>query len=89
MDTQGHEPMVFLGAKLSLRKKIPIVFEFAPFLMDQNWMKGFTSVFKNYRYFYDLHSPIKKRKLVKKEIIELYDKLKSTNKEAYTDLLII
>ena len=89
MDTQGHEPMVFLGAKLSLRKKIPIVFEFAPFLMDQNWMKGFTLVFKNYRYFYDLHSPIKKRKLVKKEIIELYDKLKSTNKEAYTDLLII
>jgi len=89
MDTQGHEPFVFLGSKVTLNKKIPIVFEFAPFLMDNNWLKGFNLIFKNYNYFYDLHKTSVKRKLEKKEIISLYKKLSSTQKEAYTDLLII
>lgn len=89
MDTQGHEPLVFLGSKSTLNKKIPIVFEFAPFLMDNNWLKGFNLIFKNYNYFYDLHNSLVKKKLEKKEIINLYQKLLSTQKEAYTDLLII
>ncbi len=89
MDTQGHEPLVFLGSKKTLSKKIPIVFEFAPFLMDNNWLKGFNLVFKNYKYFYDLHNSSTKKKLNKKEIINLYKKLNSTKKEAYTDLLIL
>ena len=33
MDAQGHEPLIFMGSKNTLNKKIPIVFEFAPFLM--------------------------------------------------------
>ena len=89
MDTQGHEPLVFLGSKKTLNKKIPMVFEFAPFLMDNNWMKGFNLLFKNYRYFYDLQNSSKKKKLNKEEIIRLYKKLKSTKKDVYTDLLII
>ena len=89
MDTQGHEPLVFLGSKKTLNKKIPMVFEFAPFLMDNNWMKGFNLLFKNYRYFYYLQNSSKKKKLNKEEIIRLYKKLKSTKKDVYTDLLII
>ncbi len=89
MDTQGHEPLVFLGSKKTLNKKIPIVFEFAPFLMDNNWIKGFSLVFKKYKYFYDLHKSSSKKKLNKKEIVKLYNELNLTKKEAYTDLLII
>ena len=88
MDTQGHEPLVFLGSKKTLNKKIPIVFEFAPFLMDNNWIKGFHLIFKNYKYFYDLHNSSKRKKLNKEEIIRLYKKLNSTKQEADTDLLI-
>lgn len=89
IDAQGHEPLIFLGSKTTLKKKIPIVFEFAPFLMDNNWIKGFNLILKNYKYFYDLHNPSIKRKLEKKELIKLYTKLNSTNKKTYTDLLII
>ena len=89
IDAQGHEPLIFLGSKTTLKKKIPIVFEFAPFLMDNNWIKGFNLILKNYKYFYDLHNPSIKRKLEKMELIKLYTKLNSTNKKTYTDLLII
>ena len=75
IDAQGHEPLIFLGSKTTLKKKIPIVFEFAPFLMDNNWIKGFNLILKNYKYFYDLHNPSIKRKLEKKELIKLYTKL--------------
>ena len=57
--------------------------------MDNNWIKGFNLILKNYKYFYDLHNPSIKRKLEKKELIKLYTKLNSTNKKTYTDLLII
>ena len=89
IDAKGHEPLIFLGSKTTLKKKIPIVFEFAPFLMDNNWIKGFNLILKNYKYFYDLHNPSIKRKLEKMELIKLYTKLNSTNKKTYTDLLII
>ncbi len=89
MDAQGHEPLIFMGSKLTLNKKIPIVFEFAPFLMGSNWMKGFNFILKNYKYYYDLHMPLIKRKLEKREIMNLYKKLNSIKKNNYTDILII
>ena len=89
MDAQGHEPLIFMGSKKTLKKKIPIVFEFAPFLMTGNWQKGFNLIFKNYKYFYDLHKPLIKRRLKKNEIMNLYKKLNTVNKNNYTDILIV
>ncbi len=90
IDAQGHEPLIFMGSKLTLAKKIPIVFEFAPFLMGRNWEKAFNLIFKNYKYFYDLHKPLIKRRLEKKEIMKLYTKLNLLKKdENYTDILIV
>ena len=88
MDTEGYEPNVFLGSKKTIRKKIPIVFEFAPFLLNKNWQKGFDLLFKNYKYFYNLHESTKRKKFKKEEIISLFNKL-NLKKGNYTDLLII
>tara|TARA_A100001011_G_scaffold376903_1_gene440003 strand:+ start:419 stop:1303 length:885 start_codon:yes stop_codon:yes gene_type:complete len=89
MDAQGHEPFIFLGSKKTFRKKIPVVFEFAPFLMNKNWIKSFDQIFKHYKYFYDLQTPLKKEKLTKQEVIKLYNRLSSYKDDAYTDLLIL
>jgi len=87
MDVQGHEPYVFKGAKNTIKKKIPIVFEFSPYLFDKNWLKYFKDLFKNYTYFYDLHDDTKV-KFTSENIIKLYKKL-DIKKENYTDLLIL
>ena len=89
IDAQGHEPRIFMGSKQTLKKKIPIVFEFAPFLMTDNWLKGFNVIFKNYKYFYDLHKPVIKRRLKKNEIMNLHKKLNTVKKNNYTDILIV
>ena len=62
--------------------------EFDPFLLNKNWKKGFKLLFQNYKYFYDLHESIKKKKFTQTEITNLFNKLK-TKKEKYTDLLIV
>ena len=87
MDVQGHEPYVFMGAKKSLKKKIPIVFEFSPLLLDKNWDRNFYLLYKNYKYFYDLHDGNKKKLLNRGNILSLFNKLKL--EKNYTDLLII
>ena len=87
MDVQGHEPYVFIGAKKTLKKKIPIVFEFSPLLLDKNWNRNFYLLYKNYKYFYDLHNGNKKRLLNKDNIISLFNKLKL--EKNYTDLMIV
>ena len=87
MDVQGHEPYVFVGAKKTLKKKIPIVFEFSPLLLDKNWNRNFYLLYKNYKYFYDLHDGNKKRLLNKENIISLFNKLKV--EKNYTDLMIV
>ncbi len=88
MDAEGHEPNIFLGAKKTLKKKIPIVFEFYPNLLDKNWIKNFDLVFKNYKFFYDLRGKNKKEKFNKKNLIALISKVNSIEGE-HTDLLII
>jgi len=88
MDAEGHEPDIFLGAKKTLKKKIPIVFEFYPNLLDKNWIKKFDLVFKNYKFFYDLRGKNKKEKFNKKNLIALISKVNSIEGE-HTDLLII
>ncbi len=88
MDVEGHESYIFLGAKKTLKKKIPIVFEFSPKMADKNWIKNLSTVFKNYNFFYDLHShSLKKEKFNKHNLVVLFNKLNT--KDIYTDLMII
>ena len=87
IDVQGHEPYVFLGAKKTIKKKIPMVFEFSPYLYNKNWLTYFSELLKNYSYFYDLHNN-KKIKFTSENIVKLFEKLK-LKKEGYTDLLIL
>ena len=87
MDAEGHESNIFLGAKKTIKKKIPIVFEFYPSLLDKNWIKNYDLVFKNYRFFYNLHGKNRKEKFNAIEIKKLYNHhLKNNN---YTDILIL
>ena len=86
IDAEGHEPNIFLGAKKTIKKKIPIVFEFYPSLLDKSWIKNYDLVFKNYRFFYNLHGKNRKEKFNAIEIKKLYNHhLKNNN---YTDILI-
>ena len=88
MDVQGHEPTVFKGSKKTIRKKIPIVFEFSPKLLEKKWLNGFKLLFKNYNYFYDLRYIKIKNKFNKVNLLNLFNELK-TKKIDYTDLLIV
>ena len=88
MDAEGHEPNIFLGAIKTIKKKIPIVFEFYPSLLDKNWIKNFDLVFKNYRFFYDLRGKNRKEKFNKKNLIALINRVNSI-KGKHTDLMII
>jgi FkbM family methyltransferase len=89
MDAEGHEPYILLGAKKTLKKRIPIVFEFAPKILDKHWLKNLSIVFKNYNFFYDLQSQsLKKEKFNKENLVALFNKL-NTKEEIYTDLMII
>ena len=36
IDAQGHEPEIFLGAKKTLKKKVPLIFELMPNLINEN-----------------------------------------------------
>ena len=88
IDAEGHEPNIFLGAKKTIKKKIPIVFEFYPSLLDKNWIKDFDLVFKNYRFFYDLRGKNRKEKFNKKNLIALINKVNSIEGR-HTDLMIV
>jgi len=88
IDAEGHEPNIYLGAKKTIKKKIPIVFEFYPSLLDKNWIKNFDLVFKNYRFFYDLRGKNRKEKFNKKNLIALINKVNSIEGK-HTDLMIV
>jgi len=86
IDAEGHEPNIFLGAKKTIKKKIPIVFEFLPSGFDKNWIKNFDLAFKNYKFFYNLRDRNRKEKFNAIEIKKLYNHhLKNNN---FTDILI-
>ena len=88
MDVEGHESNIFLGSKKTIKKKIPIVFEFYPSLLDKNWIKNFDLVFKNYEFFYDLRGKNRKEKFNKKNLIGLINKVNSIEGK-HTDLMIV
>jgi len=88
MDVEGHEPNVFLGAKKTIKKKIPFVFEFYPALLKKNWIKSYDLIFKNYKFFYDLRGKNKKQKLNKANLMALINKVNLIEGK-HTDLMII
>ena len=51
MDAQGHEPEIFMGAKKTIRKKIPFVFEFGPSALKKGWLKKISILFKFLKVF--------------------------------------
>ena len=85
MDTEGHEPDIFMGAKKTIRKKIPFVFEFAPFWLNKDWLKKISILFKYYNFFHDLKTN-KKKRFNAIEIKKLYNHYLINNN--YTDILI-
>ena len=44
---EGHEPYILLGSKKTIQKKIHIIIEFYPKLLDKNRLKNFNLAFKN------------------------------------------
>ena len=89
IDAEGHEPYILLGAKKTIQKKIPIIIEFYPKLLDKNWLKNFNLAFKNYKYFYILQEKKLKRKFNKKNLVSLFNKINLEKNVYYKDLLII
>lgn len=86
MYAQGHEPEIFLGAKKTILKKIPIVTEFMPSLFNAKWIGKMSLLIKNYKYFYDLKKNEPKKNFSIEELENLKDEY-IVNKN-YTDILI-
>ena len=87
MDVQGHETNVFKGAKKTIKKKIPIVFEFSPLLLDKNWIRNFDLLLKNYNFFYNLREKKRKEKFNKDNLVALFNKLK-LQERTFAELMI-
>ena len=85
MDAEGHEPDIFMGAKKTIRKKIPFVFEFGPSMLKKGWLKKISILFKYYNFFHDLKTN-KKKRFNATEIKKLYNHYLINNN--YTDILI-
>ncbi len=85
MDTEGHEPDIFMGAKKTIRKKIPFVFEFGPSMLKKGWLKKISILFKYYNFFHDLKTN-KKKRFNTIEIKKLYNHYLKNNNS--TDILI-
>ena len=85
MDAQGHEIEIFMGAKKTIRKKIPFIFEFTPSLLNKDWLKKISILFKYYNFFHDLKTN-KKKRFNATEIKKLYNHYLINNN--YTDILI-
>lgn len=85
IDAQGHEPEIFIGSKKTLKKKIPIVFEVMPSIMNVKNPNILFNSIKHYNYLTDLRD----NKLLKmnfKNFFNIYNKY--IKRGSYTDLLI-
>ncbi len=87
MYAQGHEPEIFLGAKKTIKKRIPIITEFMPSLFNNKWIQKMSYLIRNYKYFYDLKKNENKKNFTAKELENLKNEY-IVNKD-YTDILIL
>jgi len=89
IDAEGYEGIILKGASSSISKKIPIVVEFDPEMInDYDSLNHFKLLFPHYSTFYDLSqkipSPIE---LNESDLKKIYNSLLSEKK--HTDLLFI
>ena len=85
MDAESHEYNIFLGAKKTIKKKIPFVFEFAPYLLNKDWLKKISVLFKYYNFFYDIKTS-KMKKFDATQMKKLYNHYLPEN--GFTNILI-
>lgn len=85
IDAQGHEPEIFIGGKKTLKKKIPIVFELMPSVMNLKNPNILFNLIKHYNYLTDLKDD-ELSKMDLKNFLKIYNKYIKDG--SYTDLLI-
>jgi len=94
MDTQGHEGIILKGAKESIEKKIPMVLEFTPFLIEKNGSYDCFKLLLCYSVVYDLNeknpTPIRFNEIVLKNFFDKYNvKPAKYPNDFFTDLLFM
>ena len=85
IDAQGHEPEIFIGGKKTLKKKIPIVFELMPSIMNLKNPNILFNLIKHYNFLTDLRND-ELTKMNLKNFLRIYNKYPKF--PSYTDLLI-
>ena len=85
IDAQGHEPEIFLGGRRTLQKKIPIIFELMPSIMNKDNPEKLYKSIKHYKNLTDLRKN-KVIKMNKIDFLKIYEFYK-TNK-SYTDIMV-
>ena len=85
IDAQGHEPEIFLGAKKTLKKNVPLIFEFIPNLINENQLKIIFNAILHYKKLIDLKEE-KIMELNKTNFYKIYQHY--LKNKFYTDLMI-
>ena len=85
MDVESHEYNIFLGAKKTIKKKIPFIFEFAPYLFKKDWLKKISVLYKYYNFFYDIKTS-KMKKFNAIQMKKLYNHYLPGN--GFTNILV-
>ena len=85
IDAQGHEPEIFLGAKKTLKKKVPLIFELMPNLINENQLKIIFNAILHYKKLIDLKEE-KIMELNKTNFYKIYQHY--LKNKFYTDLMI-
>jgi len=86
MDAQGHEPEIFLGAKKTLRKKIPMIFKLIPSILKKKNPEGLYKSIKHYQNLTDLKEN-KVFKMSRVNFLKIYHRYEK-NKSSYTDVMV-
>lgn len=85
VDAQGHEPEIFIGGKKTLKKKIPIVFELMPSIMNIKNPNILFNLISHYDHLTDLRGD-ELSKMNLKNFLKIYNRYIKNG--SYTDLLI-
>jgi FkbM family methyltransferase len=85
MDAQGHEPYILLGAKKTLKKNIPLIFELMPDSINNKQLNIIFKSIQNYKKITDLRED-KIIELNKNNFYQIYKKYLKDN--FYTDIMV-
>tara|TARA_B100001057_G_scaffold203553_1_gene204288 strand:- start:884 stop:1738 length:855 start_codon:yes stop_codon:yes gene_type:complete len=85
MDAQGHEPYILLGAKKTLKKNIPLIFELMPDSINNEQLNIIFKSIQNYKKITDLRED-KIFELNKTNFYEIYKKYQKN--KFYTDIMV-